>query len=378
LVNDSGSIFTIADSFLFVHGSTLASATTNPFITLSGSTVNTGDEFLLLTGSGSKITLSSSLLSAGSTLNVATDPVSFGDLVDINGGGQLVMNSSDPVVLFTAGTHTVGTDDSTGNNTPNRLFRLSGVNTDGTTGLGTDQPIKGTNPPFDGATNPIGVLLKATDGATIEVKRGAGDTFGTNALRLDTALYEATAPIINLIGSATTPTTLTTTGDPSNPIGDTINLFRSKVVSLGPVVALDKGIINVTNGALINLTSGSNMTVTGDLLSLINQSKINVVNGPLIKVSGVAPTGTSPAVSTLNVSGALVNFGGTGGNQIIVNNAIAPTATVSGLPVNTATGGTIAIGPNPVKNPGLGSITVNGGGSLIQATNNGAVNITAP
>ena len=157
-----------------------------------------------------------------------------------------------------------------------------------------------------------------------------------------------------------------------------MDLFRSQVTSLGPVIALDKGLINVTNGALINLTQGSNMNVTGDLLSLINASTINVVNGPLIRVDGVAPTGTSPAVSTLSVTGALVNFGGTGGNQIVVNNAIAPTATLSGLPVSATGGGAVSIGPNPVKNPGLGSITVNGGGSLIQATNSGVVNITAP
>jgi hypothetical protein len=76
-------------------------------------------------------------------------------------------------------------------------------------------------------------------------------------------------------------------------------------------------------------------------------------------------------VSTLSVTGSLVNFGGSGGNQIIVNNGIAPTATLSGIPVS---GTNISI-TNPIKNPGLGSITVNGGGSLIQTTNGGRVTI---
>ncbi len=71
-----------------------------------------------------------------------------------------------------------------------------------------------------------------------------------------------------------------------------------------------------------------------------------------------------------------MNFGGTGGNQIVVNNTITPTATLNGLPVSTANGGTVAIGSNPVKNPSLGTIPVTG--SLIQATNNGTVNIAAP
>ena len=341
------------------------------------------------------ITIDASLLNAGfaATLNVGTDPAVSGNLVDINSGGQLIMNSSNPVVLFGGGTHTVGTADVTAFNTPNRIFNLQGVSTDNVTGLGTDQVVKGTSLPFIDsftlatANNPIGVLLKATNGATIEVKAGAGDlvsngVFPGNAVRLDKMLYESVAGIIELTGTGTTDLTATKL----TTAGDTIDIFQSKVVSLGPVIALDNGLIHVTNGALITLTNGSNMNVTGDLLSLINGSKINVVNGPLILVTGSAPIGTTPAVSTLNVSGALVNFGGSGGNQIIVNNAIAPTATLSGIPVNTATGGTISIGPNPIKNTGLGSITINGTptgagpftGSLIQTTNGGTVNIVAP
>ena len=148
----------------------------------------------------------------------------------------------------------------------------------------------------------------------------------------------------------------------------TIDLIKSKVISTGPVIALDKGLINVTNGALINLTHGSNMKVTGDLLSLINGSKINVVNGPLISAAGVG--------SQLSVSGALVNFGGTGGNKIVVNNGIAPTATLNGLPVSATLGGSVNIGPNPVTNPSLGNISVTG--SLISATNGGKVDIKGP
>lgn len=174
-------------------------------------------------------------------------------------------------------------------------------------------------------------------------------------------MLEASAPILHLIGSAATQTSLRT--DDS-----TIDLFKSQVAALGPVVALDRGLIAVHNGPLLSLTDGSHLIVTGDLLSLINGSRINVLNGPLASVDG--------AGSLLNVSGALVNFGGTGGNQIVVNNNIAPTATLSGLPVSATTGGSITVGPNPVKNPGLGNISVNG--SLISATQGGTVNITAP
>jgi hypothetical protein len=263
--------------------------------------------------------------------------------------------------------------------------------------LGTDQPIKGigVNPaPFidsftgQQANNPVGSLLTATNGANIVVKQGAGDTvdggiFAGNVLRLDRALLEASAPIISLISGAASPFTQLTTA------GDALDISGSKVVSLGPLVALDKGLINVTNGALITLRNGSNVNVTGDLLSLINGSKINVVNGPLIRVDGVAVSGTAPAVSALNVSGALANFGGTGGNQIIVNNNIAPTATTSGIPVNGAgiTIGAVAGGTTPIRNPSLGTVTVNGvnvgnggvfTGSLIQTQNGGTVRICSP
>ncbi len=119
------------------------------------------------------------------------------------------------------------------------------------------------------------------------------------------ALLAATAPIISLIGTPNAPTSLTIETS-------TIDLIKSKVTSTGPVIAMDRSFINVTNGPLLNLTQGSYMNVTGDFLSLVNGSKINVVNGPLTSVAG--------AGSLLDVSGALVNFGGTGGNKIVVNN----------------------------------------------------------
>jgi hypothetical protein len=321
--------------------------------------------------------------------------------VDINNGGQLVMNSADPVVQFAGGNHGVGTVDATANNTPNRLFNVVGTNTDPTTGLGTDQPIKGNgvNPaPFidsftvQQANNPVGSLLTATNGANIEVKKGAGDTidggiFAGNALRLDRALLEASAPIINLISGAAFPVTMLTTA------GDALDISGSKLVSLGPLVSLDKGLINVTNGALITLRNGSTVNVTGDLLSLINGSKINVVNGPLIRVDGVAVSGTNPAVSALNVSGALASFGGTGGNQIVVNNSILPNQAnpiaTAGIPVSGAgiTIGAVAGGTTPIRNPNLGTVTVNGvnvgsggafTGSLIQTQNGGTAKICSP
>jgi hypothetical protein len=219
--------------------------------------------------------------------------------------------------------------------------------------------------------------LKATEGATIEVKKGAGEPSGTNALRLDTALYEATAPILELIGSATKETTLTTQGT-------TLDIFKSKVVSNGPLVALDKGLINVHNGPLIHVTGGSNVDVKADLLKLFNGSKIQVFNNhPLIKVDGITSTGK---VGMIEVAGALVQFGGSGNNIIILNNTLCGGACatkggvgVQAIQVLEGNANSITIGPNPIKNSGLGNIQVNANSTaVIQTGGSGKVNITAP
>ena len=264
-----------------------------------------------------------------------TVPFSLLGLLD---GRQLISSSSDGLVSLNGGSYALSTEIGTA------IFDFWGskteVDTDTGAAVGNGKTV-----------THAGALLEMAGGATVDTQK---------VLKLDTALLEATAPIISLIGGPNAQTSLTTAQS-------TIDLIKAKVTSTGPVVALDRGLINVTNGALINLTYGSNMNVLGNLLSLTNGSKINVVNGPLISVAGLG--------SLLDVSGALVNFGGTGGNKIIVNNSIAPTATLSGLPVSATYGGSVNIGPNPVKNPSLGTISATG--SLISATNGGKVDIKA-
>jgi hypothetical protein len=288
------------------------------------------DSVLVSTGPASSVSLSGPVLHAqGGNLTL---PFS---VLGIHSGSRLVSSSSDPLVWLQGGKHSLSTMKEAA------IFDISGAQA--TVGSGTEFG-------SESAVGHKGILLQASDGAAINTQK---------VLKLDAALLEATMPVINLIGAANAHATLTTeTG--------AIDLLKGKVVSAGPVIALDKGLINVNNGPLINLTSGSQMITAGHLLSLINGSKINVVNGPLISVSGTG--------SMLN-AGALVHFGGSGGNKIVVNNSIAPTANLSGLAVSATSGGKIAIGPNPVINPSLGNISVTG--SLIQATNGGKVGINA-
>jgi len=338
LVSDSGSTFTIADDFLrVVDGSTLTSTSTSPLITLTGSTVNVKDNLIRIDDSA-KVTLSGSLLSAGSTLGIDRD------LLNIRNGGQLVTSSADAVALLSGGTHTIADD----------LFDVEGQSI-------TDQPIKGSQPSFTvnskTASNPIGALFKATNAAIITVDKG---------IELDNALFEATLPVIDLVGTSTTQTKITS----SNTFADIGRTNASKLLLKGPVIALDNSLIKVTTGPFLSLKNGSTMDVLGNLLKLISGSTINVVNGPLIKVDGSG--------SALDVTGALVNFGGTGGNTIIVRNGLCggtcATKGASSINVLEQTGGTITISGTDVKNPSLGSFDVGSTDAVIQARN-GSVTI---
>ena len=315
------------------NGQSLTGPSGKPLVEFSNETT-TFDSVLVSSGSGPgspAISLSGPVLKAeNSDLTV---PFSLLGLLD---GRELISSSSDGLVSLNGGSYALSTELGTA------IFDFWGSKTaiDPETGVAVGSGKTVTH---------AGPLLEASGGATVDTQK---------VLKLDTALLEATAPIIRLIGTPNAQTSLTTQQS-------TIDLIKAKVTSTGPVVAMDKSFINVTNGALINLTHGSNMKVTGDLISMLSGSKINVVNGPLISAAG--------AGSLLDVSGALVNFGGTGGNKIVVNNSIAPTATLSGLPVSATYGGSVNIGANPIKNPSLGSISVNG--SLISATNGGKVDI---
>jgi hypothetical protein len=321
----TSSLLTAGADFVFVGpGGMLTSTTSQALLQLRDTTLNA---FTLLFNDGGLVNLVGAPL-----LHAVNSDLSFDfAAVDSAFGGRIVSTSTAPFIVLDGGSLISG----------GHLFSLSG------NGAGSKSTLSA--PLQTGGT-----LLEAINGTTIDV---AG-----NALRLDQALLEATKPVLSLLGSPTKDSALSTGSS-------TMDLFKSSVVSTGPVVALDRGLINVRNGPLISLANGSTLVVTGDLLQLLNGSRINVFNGPLVRVTG--------GESLLNVNGALVAFGGTGGNAIVVNNAIAPTSMQSGLPVSATGGGSIAIGPNPVKGPTLGSISVAPGGSLIQATGGGTVTITA-
>jgi hypothetical protein len=188
--------------------------------------------------------------------------------------------------------------------------------------LGTDRPIVTS-----------GSLADVGDSATVS---------GQRALRMDTALLEASAPLLNLRGGSS----LTTATNALELVQ------KAKLTSVGPVVKLDGSTLSVTSGAGISVNSGSLLRITGDLLSMINGSTLTISSGGVLSVSGG---------SVVTISGALVAFGGTSGNVINVSNSVCSgtCASSGGIPFNATNGASVSISGTAIKNSGLGSFNLN-------------------
>jgi hypothetical protein len=223
-----------------------------------------------------------------------------------------------------------------------------------------------------------GALLEASNGAFVEVRGANG-----NVLRLDTALLDASTPIIALMGDRTL---LQTSG---NGIDLAKNARLQITVANDALVRIDsQARMEVPTGHLVNVAA-SRLTVTGDLLRMGSGATLNVgsltFNGVLLNVlSG----------GVVNISGALVNFTGVNAS-INITNSLVPTNFINGVPIFVVPGGDIrnvAIGPAALA---LAGLNVNGNtikinntvlptgataatGSLISVGTNGTVKIGPP
>ena len=291
-------------------GDTMTRTTSEPLLSLTNTPMTF--DTLLAVGNGGRATLAGPLLRAiDSNLTV---PFS---LLSLFQGGTLTTTSTDPLAFLSGGTHSFGSMGLA-------MFDVSGVNTatDADTGLrlGSDRPLQHA-----------GSLLE-TSNATVTTHQ---------AVRVDTALLEATAPLLALRNNSTLTSRT-----------DAVALsYQAQVTSLGSMMKLDRSALVVANGAALSLAGGSLARVTGDLFSLTNGSTLSVLNGALVSLSGG---------SMLNVNGALIGFGGTGGNLVSVANNLCPCTMIGGLPVSL-TNGALASNVNiagAVKNGGLGSVNV--------------------
>lgn len=334
LVNATDSNLSVSDFFLeVINGGQLTSTGTGALVQLNQSPLSprVGTsllQFLVLSDPGSQVNIAGTLLSAqNSDLAIPLG------LMEIFDGGRLVVSgSTDPLVSLVGGTHVSGVS----------MIGLGGntTATDPKTGLtlGTDKPLQHG-----------GVLLQ-TSGATVS---------GQQFLRVDTALLEASAPLLSLNAGSNFTTSI-----------DAVLLsFQAKVTSLGPMVKLDASTLNVNSRALLFVAGGSALTVTGNLLQLANGSTLSLLDGAVLRVTGG---------SIVDISGALVAFSGTGGNQINVTNTLCPCVDIGGIPV-ALTGGASSANvsiTNPIKDSSLGSINLSSSGTALILVDGSSTTVT--
>ncbi len=164
---------------------------------------------------------------------------------------------------------------------------------------------------------------------------------GGSAVKIDTALLEASAPVLRLLNGAAL-----TTGNHA------IDLAAQAKVSIpgDALVSLNASSLLVRQGHLVNVAGGSRLSV-GDLVALTGGSTLSILNGALLNVSGG---------SIVNVGGALVRFTGTG-NLVSVTNSFAPTALIGGVPVYAPGGGFSVTTSSALAGLGTsGAIRING------------------
>ncbi|HYS15815.1 MAG TPA: FecR family protein, partial [Candidatus Binatia bacterium] len=266
-------------TFFDITDDRIVGESTVPLIWLTGSTFTTAHQFALLSNS---------------------DVTTAGSFLRLDDGSRIVQtNAGEPLVWMRGGSLNVGTG-SSGGNLFDLIGRAGATQIDPETGLtlGTDRPIQ------PGAEAPV---FQADRAAVVNV-RGS-------AYKIDTALLEATAPLLNLKDG-----TIFTTGD------NAIDLVGKAKVSIPndaiAMVTISKSIVTVINGHFVNVAGGSELNVP-ILVSLADGAHLVIKNGALLNVSGG---------SSATIGRSIFSFTGIG-NVVNVTNSIAPTALINGIPV---------------------------------------------
>ena len=296
--------------YLVRAGQPLTRTSLDPLVEYTGGSASF--DSAMIVAPGAKVSLAGPLLRASDTS--LTAPVS---LLSVLPGGHFASSTEEPLVSLKGGTHALGTEVA--------MFDLMGSGTvtdvDSGLSLATDTPLR------------TGGSLFESDGATVTTNQ---------VLHVDTALLEATAPLVHLKNGSV----LTTASDAILLSG------TSRLSASSSLVSLDASRLAVAMGALVNVSGGSVLNVAGDLVSLRNGSALSLLNGPLLAVGGG---------SLASIGGGLVAFGGSGGNLLSVSNSLCggPCAMIGGIPValmNGATAGNVSIGAGAIQNAGLGSV----------------------
>ena len=348
LSSTKGSITATGELVGVFNGAALSSAATSPLLSLATTSLTTGTspfsgggQLLYVGGQGSTSgTTFASVSLHGPVLGASSSPLDLrGGLIYVAPGGQLTTNgNTDPLFSITGGAHSIATLSGSA------VGRLVGRTS--ATALDTETDHEGTQ------------LTLATDLPVIHEGIGLEMTGATvsgaqKALILDSALIDASAPLLHLKAASGFTTAL-----------DALNLQnKAKFESFGPIVKLDGSTLTVTSGAVVNVSGGSLLRVTGDLILMTNGSTLNVLSGPVLSLTD------GSVGSVVNISGALIAFGTSSGNTVSVTNTLcaAGCSTIGGLKVSLlggATAGQVSI-TNPIKNQGTNTFSVSATGAVI-------------
>jgi hypothetical protein len=274
-------------------------------------------------------------------------------MVDIEGAlvrtsisnDHLLYTGTSALATFTGGTHTIATAvgaamfDLTGNWTGSETIDL------GPTGSGPEDVTLelGTGRPVHGGTMGTPAALNAS---LVEVSSGA-DVTSEQFLKVDTALLEATMPLLKALAGST----LTLSGD-AVTLANMAKLVAGSGLA-SAMIHLDASTMTIDVGSLVNVTGGtggSYLSVLGDLIRLSNASilSLNGTDGYVLRVSGD---------SVVDIVGAMIDFVGSG-NKVKLANTIAPdyVTLVGAVPVRLTGGATasqIEVLSTPIR--GLGT-----------------------
>ena len=300
LVSNKANIIATGSLVAVLNGATLSSTTVSPFLSLTDTTVTTGTPSIFgplvqVAGVGgtsattvATMSLAGPLLSVtNGVLNIGGPLLSVGSATPADSGVVTTNGSTASLISFT------GTPAGASHRIAGAMFDLAGIATTTVdpdpdaptpTLLGTDRPLRQGGALFEGTSTSLST---------------------TQVVKLDTALLEATAPIIKLLNS-----TLTSSADALN-LSQRAKLSATLVPG-DALVKLNASTLNINSGSLVNVAGGSFVNLRGNLVSLDNNSILNILAGSLFSVSG-------GSVFKLT-GGSLGVFGSTGTNTINITN----------------------------------------------------------
>jgi hypothetical protein len=349
---------------------TVLGATAAPLLQLDQSALTVGGSLISVDDTGTRLLLGGPILAAVNQSRVTSNALPL--LSATLGGVISIANQPDPIVSFTGGSSLTagallfaGLNDGafTTNGSTGALFSLKGGSHTLSTGSLPAILVRGsslnTNVSVSVDDGDGGFIVRLMDLATDQPLKHGGTLVDAenatlsvaNGVSFDKALFNASAPLLNLRTSVATVA------------GDAISLINNARVTAGlSLVKLDASVLNVA-GSLVNMRSGSLLTVTGDLLRLANGSTLNITGGSLLTVAGN---------SVVKIGGALVNFTGTPSTINISNNLCAlGCSLLGGIPVVGAANIT-SVGPGVT---GVGTINVTPGSAAVVVLSGSVVTI---